>query len=67
MREGKTAKDTAKGTQQRNAANKQERAAWQHECQGHGNHRSIPFPKTTCNGKKNHHRYTGKNNTTVVN
>jgi len=62
MRPGKTAKDRHEGQHERNQRNKAARVAWQHD------QRRLPpaarnnntFPKTSCNGKKNRHRYMGK-------
>lgn len=52
---GKTTKDRESGAQQRNHDNKRARAAYQNDTS-----RDALFPKTTCNGKKNRHRYMAK-------
>jgi len=58
-RQGKTAKDRASGASARSSSNKSARVTWQHDAK-------TAFPTTSCNGKKNRHRYTGKGNTTVI-
>lgn len=66
-RKGKTQKDLNSGSTARNQQNKREREAW-FQAQGMlpSTMRGKNFPVTTCNGKKNHHRYTGKGNITVI-
>lgn len=54
-RPGKTAKDRASGASARNESNKRARAAYQQDAA-----KGAAFPKTTCNGKRNHHRGMGK-------
>lgn len=65
IRRGKTVKDRRNGAQARNRANKLERVAWQHRGTSspptHDN-----FPYTTCNGKRNKTRWTGKDNKTMT-
>jgi len=48
MRPGKTARDKANGKPARNQANKAERTAWMKS-----KTLGEPFPKHTCNGKRN--------------
>ncbi len=64
-RKGKTQKDVESGAKQRNHENKQARVAWQEQCRGN-KLREQSFPITSCNGKKNRHRVTGKGNTTII-
>lgn len=59
---GKTAKDRESGAKERNASNKRVRAGYQNENTRHGK----VFPKTTCNGKKNRHRWMNKGGNYVV-
>ena len=65
IRIGKTEKDRKNGAFARNTLNKRTRADYQLEVMlnPRGTH---TFPHRTCNGKKNRHRFTGKNNTTII-
>lgn len=56
MRIGKTKRDREAGAKARNIANKQARAAWDKDRKSP----NAKFPATSCNGKKNRHRYMGK-------
>lgn len=65
MRIGKTEKDRKSGAQARNASNKAQRDAWRSACTANDKI-NPPFPKHSCNGKKNRSRYTGKDGVQVV-
>ena len=66
MRVGKTAKDRASGAYARSVDNQKARAAWSQQDRLAGGKLEEPFPRLTCNGKKNRTRWTGKGNTTVI-
>lgn len=62
-RPGKTERDRESGALQRNISNKRARADWQ----ASSNSRTpTPFPTTSCNGKKNRHRWMDKEANYVV-
>ena len=42
------------------------RAEWQRECRAKRHLEAVPFPRYTCNGKKNRHRWPGKGGMTVI-
>lgn len=65
MRLGKTAKDRKSGAQARNATNKAARNEWRAACIDNDK-ANPPFPRLSCNGKKNRSRYTGKGGAQVV-
>ena len=60
---GKTKKDKANNQAGRNYANKQARAAWQHDNKA----TAANFPYAHCNGKRNRSIWTGKGNRQVIN
>ena len=62
VRTGKTERDRASGAPQRRADNRRAREAFMQQT------KSSPekFPTAACNGKKNRHRWTGKNGNTIV-
>lgn len=63
IRKGKTAKDRESGAKQRNADNKRMRADWRNSMDARG--KTDPFPRSTCNGKRNRFVVTGKGNKAV--
>lgn len=62
VRRGKTRRDHGSGSHARHLANKDTRSFYYKESAG----KRGPFPWHTCNGKRNRHRWTGKDKQTII-
>lgn len=63
VRHGKTKKDRESGATERAKMNMSLRTTFNQEAGGRS---KVVFPKTACNGKKNHSRWTGKGGNTII-
>lgn len=61
-RMGKTKRDRMGNADARRMRNRAQRVQWEHDCDFtfSGNNKSVPFPATAANGKRNRHRVAAK-------